>query len=156
MQGAISPEEHSAIESSCTALVLKFARFADTGEYRKLSELFTRDGALLRMGVVHKGREAIRSAVDSMLQNDRECPREPGWRVRHFCSNISVSVLGSGTATASAYYTIYRYQGEAQDGPVPVSGPALIGEYDDTFSVTPAGWLFKTREVRPVFFVPGA
>lgn len=156
MQLAMSAEEISEIKESCTALILQFAYLADTGEYRKLSELFIENARFMRGGEVHQGREAIHSAVEAMLQNDRENPRQPGWRVRHFCSNIQLSVPGPEQAAASAYYTIYRYQGESREGPVPVCGPALIGDYADTFCLSPSGWLFKTREVRPAFFVPGA
>lgn len=151
---AISDE--LVIERACQRLVLEFALHADRGDHDKLAELFTADGRFTRRGETFAGHAAIADSVDQLLQNRRPSPKQPAWRVRHFCSNVLIEVRNSESAVGRSYYTIYRYQGDPVEGVPPISGPALIGEYADEFVRTPAGWRIANREVRPAFFVPGA
>lgn len=144
------------IEHACTRLVLDFARYADEGEYEKAASLFAEAGTFTRRGETFRGHAAIADSVDALLQNRRSAPKKPSWRVRHFCSNIVIDVATPERALGAAYYTIYRYQGDAFQAIPPVSGPALIGNYADVFVLTPDGWRFESREVRPAFFNPAA
>lgn len=140
----------------CAELINRFAQYADTGEYELLGELFLEDAHFIRRGETYIGRSAIVAAVDGMLQNRKSAPRNPGWRVRHVCTNISITPLTDTQADGRAYYQIYRYQGEPVEGPAPVNGPALIGDYADRYVRTAEGWRIAKREIHPAFYVPGA
>lgn len=153
---ATKDTEAMLIERACARLVHDFARHADRGEYEKLAELFTPDGHFIRRGEIFNGRTAIADAVDALLQNRRSAPKRPWWRVRHFCSNVVIDVTAADRAVGSAYYAIYRYQGDPVEGVPPVTGPALIGDYADAFVLSPEGWRIASREIVPVFFNPGA
>jgi hypothetical protein len=144
------------IERACQRLVFEFALHADRGDYDKLGRLFAADGRFTRRGETFRGPAAIADSVDQLLQNWRSAPKRPTWRVRHFCSNVLIDVRSAESALGSAYYTIYRYQGGPVDGVPPITGPALIGDYADEFTLTPDGWRFASREVQPAFFNPGA
>jgi hypothetical protein len=148
--------DNIAIELACTRVVIDFARYADMGEYEKVADLFAQCGTFTRRGETFSGRKSIADSIDALLQNRRSAPIKPWWRVRHFCSNIIIDVVDREHARGSAYYTIYRYQGEQVDGVPPITGPALIGDYADKFVLTPAGWRFESREVHPAFFNPAA
>ena len=152
----MNDQEMLSIERACQRLVLEFALHADCGEYDKLAQLFAPDGRFTRRGETFRGHAAIADSVDQLLQNSREAPKFPWWRVRHFCSNVLIDVRSPERARGSAYYTIYRYQGAPVDGVPPITGPALIGGYADEFILTPDGWRFASREVQPAFFNPGA
>ena len=149
-------EDERVITAACERLVLNFARYADQGEYEKVGALFGEAGVFTRRGETFRGAAAIADSIDAMLKNRRSAPTNPWWRIRHFCSNLVIDVESAEQAIGHSYYTIYRYQGEPVDGIPAISGPALIGDYVDVFMRTPGGWRFKSREVRPAFFVPAA
>jgi hypothetical protein len=143
-------------ERACEDLILDFALHADVGDYEQLGELFAEDGEFIRGGDVFTGPAAITEAVDAQLQNSQTAPKNPGWRVRHICTNIRVRVLDSDNATGRTHYVIYRYKGEPVEGPAPVQGAALVGDYNDVFVRTPKGWRIKKREIFRAFYMPEA
>lgn len=152
----MTEENALIIRVACERLVLDFARYADQGEYEKVAALFADTGTFTRRGETFHGSTEISDSIDALLKNRRSAPKNPWWRVRHFCSNIVIDVTSAKQAVGLSYYTIYRYQGDPVDGVPPVVGPALIGDYADVFVRTSIGWRFQSREVRPVFFNPAA
>lgn len=152
----MTAEDALPIQVACERLVLDFARYADQGEYEKVGALFADAGTFTRRGETFCGGAAISDSIDAMLKNRRSAPKNPWWRIRHFCSNIVIDVASAEEAVGLSYYTIYRYQGDPVEGVPPIVGPALIGDYADVFVRTSAGWRFKSREVRPAFFNPAA
>lgn len=143
-------------ERACTRLVMDFAAHADLGDYELVAALFTGDGSFVRRGETFQGRTAIADSIDAQLQNRRSAPRRPWWRVRHFCSNVRIEVEAPDQATGTAYYVIYRYQGEVVEGVPPIMGPALVGDYADVYVRTVEGWRIARREVHPAFTNPNA
>lgn len=137
------PNDTAAIERACTALSHAYARAVDFRDQDALVELFTPD-AILTVGESLEGRDAIRAWI-------RARPDEV--RSRHVISNAFVDVIDADSARGIAYLTLYRHEGpeSLRHGPVPLSGPAAVGHYEDRFVRTADGWRFSTRRLQLAF-----
>ncbi|HEX7035096.1 MAG TPA: nuclear transport factor 2 family protein [Pseudomonadales bacterium] len=136
----------AAVERACTQLSIAYARAIDFRDYDAFVLLFTEDG-VLDVGTTLHGRDAIREWL-------RHRPDE--LRSRHVISNVFVDVLGPDEARGISYLTLYRHHGEesVRFGPVPLTGPAAVGHYEDRFVRTEEGWLFRSRRAHIAFRNP--
>lgn len=135
--------EIAAIERACTQLSIAYARAIDFRDYDAFVLLFTEDG-VLDVGRPLHGRDAIRESL-------RHRPDE--LRSRHVISNVFIDALSPDEARGISYFTLYRHHGEesVRFGPVPLTGPAAVGHYEDRFVRTDAGWLFRSRRAQIAF-----
>lgn len=136
----------AAIERACTQLSIAYARALDFRDYDAFVLLFT-DDAVLDVGTALHGRAAIRQWL-------RQRPDE--LRSRHVISNVFIDVPGPDEARGISYFTLYRHHGteSVRFGPVPLSGPAAVGHYEDRFVRTADGWLFRSRRAQVAFRNP--
>jgi ketosteroid isomerase-like protein len=135
------------IETECEALSIAYARAIDFRDYDAFVKLFAEDG-VLDTGEPLEGRAAIAHALTR---------RPDELRSRHVLTNIFIDVLSGSEARGISYLTLYRHIGpESLKGqPVPISGPAAIGHYEDRFVKTDDGWKFKRRKLQLAFRRPG-
>lgn len=122
-----------AAERDCERLVLDFAYFSDRQEYEALVALFTGDGVMHRPnGDRLVGRDAILKAYQA---------RHAGRMTRHICTNIRITIESPERARGFTYAVVYS---AAASEPT----KSQVGEFEDDFVRTPAGWRFQERRAR--------
>ena len=135
--------EKAEIERACRTLVLHSAAANDRQDYAAFAELFSDDGVMRRpSGDPLRGREAIENAYAS----------RPKDRItRHVCSNILIHVDSARTAHGTTYVALYSADASAEpDGHFgrPAAARVLVGEFEDRFELTEAGWRIAERSAR--------
>ncbi|WP_169711697.1 nuclear transport factor 2 family protein [Henriciella litoralis] len=135
--------QRALIEKQCEGLSIRFANYVDQGRAEDVANLFSDDGSFSRAGQVLDGPDQLRAFLE----------KRPSARVtRHICTNIEVNVVGPTEATGVTYFLLFDGSREADsEGPLPLMSPAALGEYHDTFVLTPEGWRIKERSARAVF-----
>lgn len=111
--------------------------FFDADAY---AETFAEDGVLdWAMGTV-EGREAIRAEAAGMKEGMAKVFGD-AIKVRHFVTNIAISVDGDRAATRAAWFEAY------DSGPdrSPVMG--TFGHYEDELARIGGRWLFRRRRI---------
>lgn len=133
-------------EQACRDLVVRAARFTDSRAYDDLARLFTEDGVLLRPGGAPlQGRDAIVASYRS----------RPAERLsRHLICNSLVHLETDTTARGTS--SVLLWSGLRTDEPTAWGRPAqpleVLGEFEDVFSLTSAGWRISRREASFVLF----
>lgn len=133
---------HLSIEAACRRLVLLAAEYVDAHRPAELAALFADDGVLIRPNAAPlHGPEAIRAAYAA---------RPPGRISRHLVTGTRVDVLSEDDAVAHSRVLVWFGSSEDAPGPKgrPLRGEQALGEFDDRFVRTPAGWRFAHREAR--------
>lgn len=136
--------ERESAERACERLVHLFVHAVDHRQYDVLRQVLAPDTVFDRLGQRIEGLEGILAYMAS---------RPPELYVRHVCTNILIDVEAEDAASGSAYFTFYRHQGPAPDprAGAPCAGPALMGEYHDSFRRTSEGWRIAFRAVELCF-----
>lgn len=139
----------NAIEETCRGLVVALVHHYDHGRAAEAAALFTPDGVWVKSRIPYRGREAIVASFAA----------QPASLVmRHFTSNILVTVADEANASAVTYYMAFvghRGTGEADEA-LPFTGPGSLGEWRDRLVRTAEGWRFARREGSRVFSRSGA
>ncbi len=137
-----------AIRRECESLVIAYARAIDFRDYDAFVELFTED-ATLHAGSKLEGKADIRESI-------RHRPDE--LRSRHVISNLYIDVQDADNARGICYLTLYRHHGveSLKFEPVPLTGPAAIGHYEDRYLRTGGAWLFTSRRLQMAFQDPAS
>lgn len=130
---AATPEE---ARSACEELTRAYNHHADSWNSDALAALFTPDGVFDRLGKRIEGRAAIAHFIANR-------PRE-FWQV-HTVSNFTFELASDGrSATGTLDLDLGR--GKVGDDTVIET---VRARYRDRFELTPEGWRFALREVRP-------
>jgi hypothetical protein len=138
-------DQRMMIEHECERLVMRYCHFVDGGEAGRLPELFTDGGVWASPGTRLVGRDEL-----SAVMNQRQARRD--LRSRHVCSTFVCDVIDEDRATGVVYLSLYRREGVPEhEGPVGMSGPAMVGEYRDEFVRTEHGWRIASRELIVAF-----
>lgn len=142
-EGALSAAEIAAIEHACRGLVVDSVHMVDTQNYEGLAALFNEDATFTRpTGEQVKGRDGILKAYQA---------RPKGRVTRHLCGNIRIKVDSSERAHGTAYIVLYTANAEeVPDGHFGIKADPrqLIGEFDDEFVRTSAGWRLAARRAK--------
>ena len=128
------------IERECARLVTLYCHYVDHGEAERVAELFSKDGRWVSAQVTMDGVEQIRSGFARRQANAKRMSR-------HVCNNLHVEVQDADHAEGCVYLTLYRHDGKEGRALSPLEGPAMVGEYRDTFVRTAEGWRIATREI---------
>jgi ketosteroid isomerase-like protein len=128
--------ERLLIERACLRLVSEYCQLVDHGEAARIADLFTDDG----MWMSTEGRAALRQFFQSRQDDVARMSR-------HVCDNTLIDVVDADRARGVTYLTLYRNDGEPGRKVSPLHGPAMLGEYRDTFVRTPDGWRFERRDL---------
>ncbi len=132
--------ERLLIERECARLVTLYCHYVDHGEAERVAELFSKDGRWVSAQVTMDGVEQIRSGFARRQANAKRMSR-------HVCNNLHVEVQDADHAEGCVYLTLYRHDGEEGRALSPLEGPAMVGEYRDTFVRTGEGWRIANREI---------
>ncbi len=126
----------------CQALSIAFANGIDRHRDDEVLALFTEDAVLDRWGSALTGHAALRKWLDG---------RPTELITRHVCTNFEARQLASDRAEGLTLFTFYRAARRDATGPLPMNGPAMVGEYLDQFRRTPDGWRIARREICILF-----
>lgn len=136
--------ERLLIERECQRLVTLYCHYVDHGEAARIVDLFTEDGTWSGPGVNMDGQDQLREGFQARQDNTARMSR-------HVCNNLLVDVIDEDHATGSVYLTLYRHDGKQGRVFSPLEGPAMVGEYQDRFVRTAAGWRFAERVTKASF-----
>ena len=138
----LTEQDKALIEHACARLVLESVAANDRHDYETFADCFTSDGLLHRpAGDPLCGRDEI---IDSYRVR-------PASRItRHICTNIVVRVESPLSARGITYVTLYAADGAQAGGSfgVKCDPRTLIGELEDRFELTAAGWRIAERRAR--------
>jgi len=133
--------ERVLIVEACRDLVWRSVAAIDANAPARLADLFIDEGEIVRPnGTALRGREAIRA---SYAQRSAE-------RItRHLVTNIVVDVHSTSEASSVSY--VMLWSGSTTDAEAPEGRPVerqQVGEFDDRFVHTSAGWRIARRSAR--------
>ncbi len=128
---------------ACEALVQAFCHFIDHGEAPKVAGLFTEDGVFDRKGEALRGRAALAEALG----------RRPAHIVtRHVCPHTVLVPESADRIAGTTAFLFFRRDASAPGADTrPAACLEAVGEYQDVFERTPAGWRIAHRKAVPVF-----
>ncbi len=140
-------EQIERIERACERLSIAYARAVDFRDYDTFASLFSHDGVLDIGQPITGGPTAILRSVSK---------RPDELRSRHVLTNIFIDVLDADTARGISYLSLYRHNSEKSlaAGPVPLTGPAAIGHYEDRFVREAGQWRIASRKLYFAFQNP--
>jgi ketosteroid isomerase-like protein len=124
----------------CERLSVAFANNIDRRDYPAVLDLFAEDAVLDRLGTIIRGK----SALSAWLQS-----RPTDIVTRHICSNIEIVQDARTAAQGRTYFTFYKAAAIGDNGAI--DGPESIGEYHDSFILTPQGWKILKRKIILIF-----
>ena len=135
------------IERACERLVYEFFEAIDVRNDAHLERLFIPDGSYARPIDPHtiiSGRETI---VKTFVAR-------PGGRVtRHTTSNVRITIESPERARGTSRVVLFSGPDEPAVHPqfgFQADARQLVGEFDDEFVKTPAGWRFSSRRGRVI------
>lgn len=136
--------ERIEAERECLRLVTRYCHLVDHGAAAEIADLFTDDGVWTSPENTMSGREQILRGFQYRQDNKARMSR-------HVCNNFLVDFESDEKASGTVYLTLYRHDGEEGRRLSPLSGPAMVGEYRDTFVKTSDGWRISRREIEVNF-----
>ena len=140
---ALAESATERIKRACETLVMDYARHRDRAQGAALAQLFTEDAELSVNGETFIGRQALLARFAAPAKH----------RFRHMISNVHITVTGHKQAIGVSYALIFVGPIDKQnpDAPITVSNFVAMGEYQDTFALTDAGWRIASRRFVPAF-----
>jgi hypothetical protein len=123
-------------------LVTELAWRVDHQRADAVADLFVDDGEMVLGSTVLPGREEIGAWGRRRIS--------AGYATRHVCTNMRFEATGTGAATGTTVVTVYLHNG---DGPGDTTA-YTVGEYQDQFVRTSAGWRFRSRRMEQLFTAP--
>lgn len=126
---------------ACQRLVVASYSLMDLGQYPETAALFCVDGMWLRGGKPYTGYEAILASLNE---------RSPDDTSRHLITNVLVTQHGEDEAEATAMFVPLRGK-HAEDGTVPMTPPAMIGQLAYQFRRELGAWKISALRPRPLF-----
>lgn len=140
---ALAESATERIKRACENLVMDYARHRDQAQGAALAQLFTEDAELSVNGETFIGKKALLTRFAAPATH----------RFRHMMSNVHITVTGHKQATGVSYALIFAGPIDKQnpDASITVSNFVAMGEYQDTFVLTDAGWRIASRRFVPAF-----
>lgn len=133
-------DESNAL-AACQRLVSAFAHHVDHRDAEKVVQLFAEDGTFERRGEILRGQAEIRAS---------QAKRPPGVVVRHVCAPSHLELIDAEHARGVTYFQIFRANGSSNEV-LPMPHPEVLGQFEDEFVLTPAGWRIQARRARGIF-----
>lgn len=123
-------------DAAIRSLIARIAHLADTGDVEDYVDCFTAEARWDMPGGPRCGRTEIRSG-----SQERRAAGEtgPGSATRHLVDTMAVNVDGD-RARATSYFQFFIHTQTAPE-------LRLMGQYDDHFVRTPAGWRVEHRRI---------
>jgi len=131
-------------ERACRRLAVLHSSYVDDGELEDLMALFTEDAVWEHAAGRYQGLVEIRNFFQQITS-------VPGRVSRHVISNHQIDIVDETTATGAMYLCLYRALA-GENGYAGLEGqPVMVGEYEDVYGKTGAGWRFKSRKLKSAF-----
>jgi len=128
----MSLHDDKPVELVAQYLLFKFYYCLDTRDYHGAAALFHPDGVWVRQGGQLLGPPAILAAL---------ALRSATLVIHHVITNQFVESVDADHASVTSYITAYRHEsGVTIEGPVPLTGPALVGFCRAEISRGRQGW----------------
>jgi hypothetical protein len=124
----------------CQAVFLHFMQLLDLGKVEEAIALLAPRIVWHRQGEELMGHEAIRVAIGR---------RPPNRLIRHFLSNVVVTVSDAIHARSKAYYLVYANDGE--NLPRAVRGPERAGDYEAEYIKVKDLWVISMLRASRLF-----
>ena len=115
-------------------LLARYCFLLDGFRLSEFAALFTADGEWISRNGQATGPEAIERLLRGLVPEPA-----PGWRRKHFTTNIIIELSDDRAGVASNFLVVR----DSEAGPV----VAVAGTYDDTVVRTADGWKFKSRRL---------
>ena len=132
-------KQERAIEWDCFHTQNRYYVLADAGDYEGAADLFTKDCVWTLLGQELHGREELAKGLRDGLG--------PVF-IRHFISNITVTVIDENNAEVISYAHAYRHEeGEIKDGTIPFISAWALARHDNEMVLTDEGWKISRRDV---------
>ncbi len=133
-------EGHERLIAACTQINHDYALARDNADKEAFESLFAEDAVFTMQGEVFVGREQIVARLD--LSDAQTF-------ARLLITSVDITRTGPETATGVTYFIMFMAAG---DPTPPITEYTLfMGEYHDSYSLTPDGCKFTSRETRPLF-----
>lgn len=138
----LNEQTRALIEHACARLVVESVAANDRQDYEAFAAYFTSDGLL------HRPSGEPLCGPDEIVASYQLRPRNR--LTRHVCTNILVNVESPTAARGTTYVVLYAADAEQSGGAfgVKCEPRTLIGELEDRFTLTEAGWRISERRAR--------
>jgi hypothetical protein len=138
---ALSETEIRNAQMACQALAVEYAEVVDNKDYERLRDVFAEDASF---GRPFNPKESIHGieAIIAMFAS-----RPPNRLTHHIVSNFRLHVETRDRAIGTCRVLLYTSDSSESESPEgrPVSGPQLMGTYQDLYLRTPKGWRLADR-----------
>lgn len=129
-------------ELACARLMLRTNACSDRHDIDTFLSLLADDAVLYRAGQPFEGHAAIRGMLEG----------RPRSRVtRHLMGTPVVELTGPDEARGWAPFVIYDAIDQGDGEPLPLSLPAIVGDYEQHYRRTNGEWKIVRFEISPVF-----
>ena len=133
-------EGHERLIAACTRINHDYALARDTADRETFETLFAEDAVFTMQGEAFVGRDRIVARLD--LSDARTF-------ARLLITSVDITPTDAETATGVTYFIMFM----AADDPTPpiTEYTLFMGEYHDSYALTPDGCKFTSRETKPLF-----
>ncbi|WP_334185495.1 nuclear transport factor 2 family protein [Novosphingobium sp.] len=131
-----------ADQIACSNLLVQASYLGDLHKVEEFIALFTEDASLERLGDPFRGVEAIRGF---MLSRKRER------RTRHVVSPPIITFVDADNAHGVALYTLFDGTENSENSVLPVSMPATVGEFHQTYRRVNGEWKIVSHNSVAIF-----
>jgi len=136
----LSALDRILIQQQCRDVSARYSHAIASGNFADLAHVFAPDGVLDVGGRQRRGPEAIAASLHGSL------PYADGERARHVITNELIEVQDAHSASASAFFTLYRFN--TANGPqMPSLSPMALLTAEDEYVATRAGWRLSLRRI---------
>ena len=133
-------ESDELLIAACTQINHDYALARDNADKAAFEKLFAEDAVFTMQGESFVGREEIAGRLN--LSDAQTF-------ARLLITSVDITPIDSETATGVTYFIMFM---AADDPTPPITAYTLfMGEYHDSYSLTPDGCKFTSRETRPLF-----
>ena len=137
---AAQSEAHERLIAACTQINHDYALARDNADKEAFETLFAEDAVFTMQGESFVGRDQIVARLD--LSDAQTF-------ARLLITSVDITPTGEVTATGVTYFMMFMAGG---DPAPPITEYTLfMGEYHDSYALTPDGCKFTSRETRPLF-----
>ena len=131
-------DEH--LIAACTRINHDYALARDNADKEAFENLFAEDAVFTMQGEAFVGRDEIVARLD--LSDAQTF-------ARLLITSVDIDPTGAETATGVTYFIMFMAAGDATP---PITDYTLfMGEYHDSYALTPEGCKFTSRETKPLF-----
>ena len=117
-------------------LVASYTHLGDGGRVPEMTQLFVPDAVLDAFGTDYAGHDQIAGFFSGIADGTAPGPKRTF--IRHYISNVTITLDGPDEASGASYWTV-----------IADAGLESSGRYRDTYRRDPDGaWRFATRKIR--------